>query len=75
MLLKEMNMNAVRMSHYPPDEHFLDICDSLGLYVIDELTAWQSPPYSTPVGLEKVRQLVTRDHNHPSIVMWANGLG
>jgi len=73
LLIKEMNMNAVRMSHYPPDEHFLDVCDSLGLYVIDELTAWQSPPYSTPVGLEKVRQLVTRDHNHPSIVMWANG--
>ena len=73
MLIKEMNMNAVRMSHYSPDEHFLDVCDSLGLYVIDELTAWQYPPYSTQVGLEKVRQLVTRDLNHPSIVMWANG--
>jgi len=73
MLIKEMNMNAVRMSHYSPDEHFLDVCDSLGLYVIDELTAWQYPPYSTQIGLEKVRQLVTRDLNHPSIVMWANG--
>ena len=72
-LIKEMNMNAVRMSHYPPDRHFLDICDSLGLYVIDELTAWQYPPYETPVGKEKVRQLITRDVNHPSIVMWANG--
>lgn len=72
-LIKEMNMNAVRMSHYPPDKHFLDICDSLGLYVIDELTAWQYPPYETPVGKEKVRQLITRDVNHPSIVMWANG--
>lgn len=41
-LIKEMNMNAVRMSHYPPDKHFLEICDSLGLYVIDELTGWQS---------------------------------
>ena len=36
LLLKEMNMNAVR-SHYPPDTHFLDACDSLGLFVIDEL--------------------------------------
>jgi hypothetical protein len=73
LLIKEMNMNAVRMSHYSPDEHFLDVCDSLGLYVIDELTAWQYPPYNTPVGLERVRELVTRDLNHPSIVMWANG--
>lgn len=72
-LIKEMNMNAVRMSHYPPDRHFLDVCDSLGLYVIDELTAWQYPPYDTEVGKEKVKQLITRDVNHPSIMMWANG--
>ena len=72
-LIKEMNMNAVRMSHYPPDRHFLDICDSLGLYVIDELTAWQYPPYDTKVGKKKVKQLITRDVNHPCVVMWANG--
>ncbi|MDR0395190.1 MAG: glycoside hydrolase family 2 [Tannerella sp.] len=72
-LIKEMNMNAVRMSHYPPDRDFLYTCDSLGLYVIDELTAWQYPPYDTPVGKEKVKQLITRDVNHPSVVMWANG--
>jgi len=72
-LIKEMNMNAVRMSHYPPDKHFLEICDSLGLYVIDELTAWQYPPYETKVGKERVRELITRDINHPSVVMWANG--
>lgn len=40
-LIKDMNMNAVRMSHYPPDEYFLDTCDSLGLLVIDELAGWQ----------------------------------
>ena len=40
-LMKEMNMNAVRMSHYPPDIDFLDACDSLGLMVLDELTGWQ----------------------------------
>lgn len=73
LLIKEMNMNAVRMSHYPPDKHFLEICDSLGLYVIDELTAWQYPPYETPVGRKLVRELITRDVNHPSVVMWANG--
>ena len=72
-LIKDMNMNAVRMAHYSPDEHFLDICDSLGLYVIDALGGGQPPTYSTPVGMEKVRQLITRDLNHPSIVIWANG--
>ncbi|WP_026327206.1 glycoside hydrolase family 2 protein [Proteiniphilum acetatigenes] len=72
LLIKEMNMNAVRMSHYPPDRHFLDICDSLGLYVIDELTGWQSM-YDTEAGKKLVRELVIRDVNHPSIVMWANG--
>ena len=41
LLIKEMNMNAVR-SHYPPDEHFLDMCDSLGLVYMDELAGWQN---------------------------------
>lgn len=72
-LMKEMNMNAVRMSHYPPDKHFLDVCDSLGLYVIDELTAWQYPPYETTVGSKLVKEMITHDVNHPSVVMWANG--
>ncbi|MDD2601272.1 MAG: glycoside hydrolase family 2 TIM barrel-domain containing protein [Kiritimatiellae bacterium] len=40
--IKSMNMNAVRMSHYPPDQHFLDVCDSLGLFVLDELAGWQA---------------------------------
>ncbi|MEO8562232.1 MAG: glycoside hydrolase family 2 TIM barrel-domain containing protein [bacterium] len=71
-LMKEMNMNAVRMSHYPPDVHFLDVADSLGLYVLDELTGWQKS-YSTAAGLPLVPELVDRDVNHPSIVLWDNG--
>ncbi len=73
MLIKEMNMNAVRMSHYPPDKHFLELCDSLGLYVINELCAWQSPPYDTEVGTKLLTEMLTRDINHPSVVLWANG--
>ncbi|WP_315817773.1 glycoside hydrolase family 2 TIM barrel-domain containing protein [Paraflavitalea speifideaquila] len=42
-LMKEMNLNAVRCSHYPPDKRFLELCDSLGLYVLDELAGWQKP--------------------------------
>ncbi len=71
-LIKDMNMNAVRMSHYPPDRHFLEVCDSLGLFVLDELAGWQDA-YDTAAGKELVRELVTRDVNHPSIVIWANG--
>jgi hypothetical protein len=71
-LMKDMNMNAVRMSHYPPDRHFLDACDELGLYVIDELTGWQAK-YDSEVGAGLVQELVRRDVNHPSVVFWANG--
>jgi len=71
-LMKEMNMNAVRMSHYPPDQAFLDVCDSLGLYVLDELTGWQAK-YDTLVGHQLVKELVVRDVNHPSILAWDNG--
>ncbi|WP_460759266.1 glycoside hydrolase family 2 TIM barrel-domain containing protein [Niabella terrae] len=71
--IKDMNMNAVRMSHYPPEKHFLDACDSLGLFVLDELTGWQKPPYDDTVGLKLVREMIGRDVNHPSIILWDNG--
>jgi hypothetical protein len=71
-LMKEMNNNAVRMSHYPPDQDFLDVCDSLGIYVLDELTGWQSK-YDTLVGHKLVKEMVIRDVNHPAILFWDNG--
>jgi len=71
-LIKDMNMNAVRMSHYPPDKEFLDLCDSLGLFVLDELTGWQAA-YDTVTGRRLVKELVVRDVNHPSVVLWDNG--
>lgn len=71
-LMKEMNMNAVRCAHYPPDKSFLQLCDSLGLYVIDELAGWQKA-YSTEAGSKLVREMVKRDANHPSIIFWSNG--
>lgn len=71
-LIKSMNMNAVRMSHYPPDTHFLDVCDSLGLFVLDELTGWHGA-YDTEAGSKLVAEMVARDVNHPSIVLWSNG--
>lgn len=70
--IKDMNMNAVRMSHYPPDEHFLEVCDSLGLFVLDELAGWQTA-YDTRVGSLLAQEMLVRDVNHPSIVVWDNG--
>ncbi len=71
-LIKEMNMNAVRCAHYPPNKTFLNYCDSLGLFVINELAGWQNA-YDTPSGEKLVREMVIRDVNHPSIVFWSNG--
>lgn len=71
-LLKEANMNAVRMSHYPPDAEFLDLCDEAGLYVLNELAGWQGC-YDTPTGRKLIEGLVSRDVNHPSILFWDNG--
>ncbi len=71
-LIRSMNMNAVRMSHYPPDGHFLDVCDSLGLFVMDELAGWHGH-YDTPTGTKLVAEMIKHDMNHPSIIMWANG--
>jgi Glycosyl hydrolases family 2, TIM barrel domain/Glycosyl hydrolases family 2/Glycosyl hydrolases family 2, sugar binding domain/Beta galactosidase small chain len=70
--IKDMNMNAVRMSHYPPDAEFLDLCDEKGLYVLDELTGWHKF-YDTETGTKLVKEMVTRDANHPSILFWDNG--
>lgn len=72
LLIKDMNMNAVRMSHYPPDKDFLEICDSVGLLVIDELCSWQKK-YDAGVARRLAREVVERDRNHTSIVLWANG--
>lgn len=71
-LIKEMNMNAVRLSHYPPDPEFLQACDELGLYVMNELAGWHGH-YDDAVGKKLVKEMVTRDLNHPSIIFWSNG--
>jgi Glycosyl hydrolases family 2, TIM barrel domain/Glycosyl hydrolases family 2, sugar binding domain/Glycosyl hydrolases family 2/Beta galactosidase small chain len=71
LLIKDMNMNAVRCSHYPPDEHFLDACDSLGLFVMDELAGWHG--HYDKTGVKLLEEMISFDVNHPSIIMWANG--
>ncbi len=86
LLMKRHNINAVRTSHYPPHPAFLDLCDELGLWVIDECDlethgfteqAWRDNPVDddrwTPALLDRAARMVERDKNHPSIVFWSLG--
>ena len=81
LLMKQHNVNAVRCSHYPNDSRFLDLCDELGLYVIDEANAeshaWNTSLCHNPLyrntWLARISRMVERDKNHPSIVMWSLG--
>ena len=70
--MKDANMNVVRMSHYPPDAQFLDLCDEMGLYILDELAGWHHY-YDDKVGAKLVNEMVARDVNHPCILFWDNG--
>ena len=72
LLMKGMNMNSVRLSHYPADPEFLEACDSLGLYVMDELGGWHGK-YDIPTGVRLIEGMIERDVNHPSIIWWSNG--
>lgn len=71
LLIKGMNMNAIR-SHYPPDRDFLDICDSLGIFYLEELPGWHGK-YDYKVGSRLLREMIIRDVNHPCIILWSNG--
>jgi beta-galactosidase len=80
-LMKQHNLNAVRCSHYPNDPYWLDLCDRYGLYVVDEANieshAWYDDVCSDPryagAFLERVRNMVERDKNHPSVIVWSLG--
>ena len=71
LLMKEMNMNAVRF-HYAPDKHFLEACDSMGMFVMNELCCWQNG-YGENLAPKLVTEFINRDVNHPSILLWSNG--
>ncbi|SDI41091.1 glycoside hydrolase family 2 TIM barrel-domain containing protein [Nonomuraea jiangxiensis] len=84
--MKQHNINAVRTSHYPPHPDFLDLCDELGLWVIDECdlethgfgqVGWRANPTDDPryaeALLDRMRRMVERDKNHPSVIMWSLG--
>ncbi|PWE01361.1 glycoside hydrolase family 2 TIM barrel-domain containing protein [Marinilabilia rubra] len=88
-LMKSLNINTVRTSHYPHDPYWYKLCDKYGLYVINEanieshgLGAALQAPYNYHIAddpewaeahLERVRRMYYRDKNHPSIIIWSSG--
>ncbi len=84
-MMKQHNINAVRSSHYPNDPYWLELCDTYGLYVIDEANIESHPlaiDESTQIGNEmswlpahmmRTQRMYYRDRNHPSIYSWSLG--
>ena len=72
ILKQELQCNAVRTSHYPQSQHFIDACDRLGLLVFTELPGWQhiGDRAWKEQALENLRELVLQYRNHPSIILW-----
>ncbi|MGM9680288.1 MAG: glycoside hydrolase family 2 TIM barrel-domain containing protein, partial [Eubacteriales bacterium] len=86
MILKRHNVNTIRTSHYPNDPRFTELCDRFGFYVVDEtdlethgIWVMGSSDYLTDnpdwreVYLDRVRRMVERDKNHPSVIIWSLG--
>lgn len=84
-MMKRLNINAVRHSHYPPDPYWMELCDKYGLYVIDEANIESHGRYydlAYTLGndrqwfnahFERIRRMYERDKNHPSVIIWSLG--
>lgn len=80
-ILKEMGCNAIRTSHNPPAPELLDLCDEMGILVMDEaMDMWRRPKtrydysrFFDEWHVRDVQDFIRRDRNHPSVVMWSIG--
>ncbi len=80
-LLKQFNFNAVRTAHYPNHPRWYDLCDEYGIYVIDEANIESHANYTTLCRdprwaqsfFERGTRMVSRDRNHPCVIMWSLG--
>ena len=82
-MMKQHNFNSIRCSHYPHQPGFYDLCDRLGMYVVDEANI--ETHGLTPMSLvsdddawshayvERMSRMVRRDFNHPSVIIWSLG--
>ena len=72
ILKYELGLNAVRTSHYPDSQYFLDECDRIGLLVFTEIPGWQHIGGGEwkEQACENVREMIQQDRNHPSIFLW-----
>ncbi len=72
ILKHELGVNAVRTSHYPQSQHFLDRCDELGLLVFTEIPGWQhiGDDAWKDQAVENTREMVMQYMHHPSIILW-----
>ena len=79
--LKEFNFNAVRTCHYPKSSRFYDLCDELGLYVVDEANiethgyggGLSDHPTWTDAYMQRGMRMCLRDKNHPCVIIWSLG--
>ena len=83
-LCKQHNINTIRTAHYPHDEYFYDLCDEYGILVIDEANVESHgmrydadtlaiKPEWRDQHVERARNMVERDKNHPCVVIWSHG--
>ena len=72
ILKEELGCNAVRTSHYPQSQYFIDECDRLGLLVFTEIPGWQhiGDKDWQEQACDNVREMVLQYRNHPSIILW-----
>jgi beta-galactosidase len=85
-LMKQHNINTVRTSHYPNDPRFLDLCDELGMYVVDETDLEchgvirvgsydliATDPKWEKQFIDRGVRMAERDRNHPAVIFWSLG--
>lgn len=72
ILVRDLGVQIVRLSHYPQSPHFLDACDELGLLVFEEMPGWQhiGDAEWQSRAVADVEAMVRRDRNRPSVVLW-----